>query len=71
MKSTIQCDSNVPFHKGKLYIRKSDDLIVLCTKRGSKLEGTVIHFYREVGKHQKSYPGTFIPFIGTITLSEN
>jgi len=73
MKSVFRSDENskCKFRIGKLYIRGIDNLIVLCTKDGNKIEGVIVHFHDGIGKHQTNFSGDFSPFVGNVILTED
>ena len=77
MKTTVYTydqSSSEGFIKGRLYINKLTDSIVLCTNTTKSLEGVLIH----VAPGTTGYIGdcsgwiseSFEPFTGRITLTE-
>ena len=79
MKTTVcchnQCLPEVIFHKGRLYISKKTGSIVLCTYYSKDLIGVIVHTTPTsvtcVGQYTDGLAlDDFIPFTGTVTLTE-
>lgn len=61
------------FQKGKLYIGKNTNRIVLCTESGDKLHGTSIHAHNDYveADHSEGWWSTFKLFHGIIVITQD